>query len=56
MIKNDRNYLLTYFSFKTLKRSYLIKVKDETIDDALEAVKLMQQTKGINKNKIFLHF
>jgi len=32
LIKLSRNYLLTYFAFKTLEKSYLIKYNDEPIE------------------------
>jgi ribonucleoside-diphosphate reductase alpha chain len=53
IIKLERNFLLTYFGFKTLERSYLIKVNKEPIEtpqDVFMRVAIATHFRSVGKN------
>ena len=53
MIKLERNFLLTYFGFKTLEKSYLVKVNSEPIEtpqDVFLRVAIAIHYRSIGKN------
>ncbi len=57
IIKLERNFLLTYFGFKTLERSYLIKVNGEPIEtpqDVFMRVSIAIHFRSIEKNSLNL--
>jgi DNA-binding transcriptional regulator YhcF (GntR family) len=44
MVDYERDYLFDYFGFKTLERAYLLKIKDEIIDE-LKTENLLEEVK-----------
>ena len=57
MIDQNRDYILNYFGFKTLERSYLIKIKDQIIETPQDmfmrvAINIHYRSTDIDKSEI----